>query len=45
MISIARTLGAPLTVPAGKPPISASSASLSGRMRPSTLDTMCITWL
>ena len=45
MISMARTLGAPVTVPAGKPAISASSALLSGRIRPSTFDTMCMTWL
>ena len=45
MISIARTLGAPETVPAGKPAASASSASYLVSSLPSTLDTMCITWL
>ena len=45
MISIVRTFGAPETVPAGKPAISASTSSRSARSRPSTLETMCITWL
>ena len=45
MISIARTFGAPDSVPAGKPAISASSASSPSRSLPSTLEEMCITWL
>jgi hypothetical protein len=45
MICIARTFGAPDSVPAGKPAISASSASRSGRSRPTTFETMCMTWL
>jgi len=45
MISMARTLGAPDTVPAGNPAISASTASWSAASLPSTFDTMCITWL
>ena len=43
MSSIARILGAPLSVPAGKLARSTSSASSPGRSRPSTLLTMCIT--
>ena len=45
MISMARTLGAPETVPAGKPATSASIASYFAASLPSTFDTMCITWL
>jgi hypothetical protein len=45
MIWQARTLGAPETVPAGNPANSASSASFDGSRRPTTLLTMCITWL
>ena len=45
MISIARTFGAPDSVPAGKPPARASRASSPSRNLPSTLDDMCITWL
>jgi hypothetical protein len=45
MICMARTFGAPETVPAGKPATRASSASKDGSSRPSTFETMCITWL
>ena len=45
MISIARTLGAPLSVPAGKVATSASKALWSSRSSPTTVDTMCMTWL
>ena len=45
MICIARTFGAPETVPAGKPATRASSASYFGSSSPSTLETMCMTWL
>ncbi len=44
MISIARTLGAPDTVPAGKQARTMSSGSSWGRPRPRTLDTRCMTW-
>ena len=43
MISIARTFGAPLTVPAGKAARSTSMLVSPGFSTPSTLDTMCIT--
>ena len=43
MISMARTLGAPLTVPAGKVAFSTAMASSPGLSLPSTLETMCIT--
>ncbi len=44
MISIARTFGAPVSVPAGKVARSTSRLVMpSGRSRPSTLLTMCIT--
>jgi hypothetical protein len=43
MICIARTLGAPVTVPAGKLALNTSSASTPGAQRPSTLETMCMT--
>ncbi len=43
MICIARTFGAPDTVPAGKHDASASSRSLSSASWPSTTDTRCIT--
>ena len=45
MISMARILGAPVSVPAGKVATSASSASLPGASSPVTELTMCITWL
>ncbi len=45
MISIARGLGAPLTVPAGKVARSTSIAVRSGSTCPSTVDTRCMTWL
>ena len=43
MICMARILGAPLSVPAGKLARSTSSADRPGFKRPSTLLTMCIT--
>ena len=43
MISIARTLGAPESVPAGSSERSASTAPTSSRSVPATDDTMCIT--
>ena len=45
MISIARTFGAPESVPAGSTDRSASSASTPSLSVPATLETMCITWL
>ncbi len=39
------TLGAPLTVPAGKAARSTSQQDSSGRRRPVTVEEMCITWL
>ena len=45
MICIARTLGAPDSVPAGSTERSASIAPTSSRSRPVTEETMCITWL
>lgn len=45
MISMARTFGAPDSVPAGKQAASTSSASWSSRSRPTTVDSMCMTWL
>ena len=44
MISMARTFGAPLTVPAGKVARSTAIASRPGLSLPSTLETMCMTW-
>jgi hypothetical protein len=44
MISIARSLGAPDTVPAGKVARNTASALRSSFSLPSTLETMCITW-
>ena len=43
MISIARTFGAPLTVPAGKAARSTSMLVSPSLSVPSTFDTMCIT--
>ena len=43
-ICIARTLGAPETVPAGKHETNASNRSRSLASRPSTTDVRCITW-
>src|SRR5882672_1294776 len=43
IISIARTFGAPLTVPAGNAARRTSTLSSPSRSLPSTLDTMCIT--
>ena len=46
MISIARTFGAPVSVPAGKPATSASIASKpSAQPCPARRDMMCMTWL
>ena len=45
MICIARTFGAPETVPAGKPASIASITSWPAARRPLTLETMCMTWL
>ena len=43
MISMARTFGAPVTVPAGKHALSVSNASQPSRNVPNTLETICIT--
>ena len=45
MISIARTFGAPDTVPAGKVATSASNGVYRAARSPTTVETMCITWL
>jgi hypothetical protein len=45
MISMACTLGAPVSVPAGKVALSTSMLSHAVLQMPSTLLTMCITWL
>ena len=45
MISMARTFGAPDTVPAGSVARSTSMALLPSRSVPDTCDVMCITWL
>jgi len=45
MICMARTLGAPETVPAGRQACSASKAVFPGANWPVTFDVMCITWL
>ena len=45
MISIARTLGAPDSVPAGKHATTASTALRSRRSVPVTVETRCMTWL
>ena len=42
MICIARTFGAPESVPAGRIERSASIGPTSGRSRPATDETMCI---
>jgi len=44
MISIARILGAPETVPAGKAARSASRPVAASSSSPVTVDEMCITW-
>ena len=44
IISMARILGAPLTVPAGKVARSRSMALIPGCRSPITLETMCMTW-
>ena len=45
MISIARGLGAPETVPAGKVASKTSRASRPGASSPKTVETRCMTWL
>ena len=45
MISIARTFGAPVRVPAGNVARVASKASASAASVPVTVDSMCWTWL
>ncbi len=45
MISMARTLGAPETVPAGIVARSTSTGVRPARRRPETCEVMCITWL
>ena len=45
MIWIARTFGAPLTVPTGSVARRASQQSSPARRRPVTVELMCITWL
>ena len=45
MICIARTFGAPETVPAGKQARRASNAFFPSANRPLTFVVMCITWL
>ena len=45
MICIARTLGAPLTVPTGSETLSASIAVIPSANVPVTLLVMCMTWL
>ena len=45
MICIARTFGAPLTVPTGSVARRASKAVLPAASLPVTLLLMCITWL
>ena len=45
MICIARTFGAPDSVPAGSTERSASIAPTSRRSVPDTEETMCMTWL
>jgi len=44
MICMARTLGAPLTVPAGKAALRASIAVRPSLSVPLTVDTMWMTW-
>ena len=44
MISIARTLGDPETVPAGKLAASTSKAATSSVSSPTTSETRCMTW-
>ena len=45
MISIARTLGAPDTVPAGSVARSTSMAGRPSTSSPDTCDVRCMTWL
>ena len=45
MISIARTFGAPERVPAGSVALKTSIEVQSSRIRPTTCEVMCITWL
>ncbi|PQM48573.1 hypothetical protein C1Y40_01212 [Mycobacterium talmoniae] len=42
---MARTLGAPDRVPAGKQAVTASNAVRSSASMPVTVDTRCMTWL
>ena len=44
MISIARTFGAPDTVPAGKARHQRIERVVAAARRPTTFETMCITW-
>src|SRR4051795_471928 len=43
--SMARTFGAPVSVPAGKVAVSTSNAAMTSATFDSTVDTMCHTWL
>ena len=45
MISMARGFGAPESVPAGKVAVSTSNAVSPSATVPTTVDTMCMTWL
>ena len=45
MISIARTFGAPLTVPAGRVARNTSIGPSPSRRSPDTCEVRCITWL
>ena len=45
MISIARTLGAPDKVPAGKAASTTSRAEWSSAIWPATVDSRCMMWL
>ncbi len=45
MISMARTFGAPETVPCGKVARMTSTGPIPLRTVPDTPDTMCMTWL
>ena len=44
MICIARTFGAPETVPAGKQARSRSNGRTPSRSSPTTSETRCVTW-
>ena len=45
MISMARGLGAPDSVPAGNADMNTSSAVMSGLTSPVTIEQMCMMWL